>query len=68
MRGDGSAGRLIITSGCTDRDTIVRVLKLLTKNQNQELVVLRGRRWKSLGVLRTWVLPQNDPWAVSRSN
>lgn len=68
MRGDGSAGSLIVTSGCTDRDTIVRVLKLLTENQNQELVVLRGRRWKSLGVLRTWVLPQNDPWAVSHSN
>jgi len=68
IRGDGPAGSLTITSGCTDRDTVVRVLKQLTKNRNQDLVVLRGRRWKSLGALRAWVLPQEHPWAAARNN
>ena len=68
-RGNGATGSLTITKGCIDRSAIMRLLKLLQKNPNQNLVVLRGWRWMSvIKLTRTWVLPQEHPWAAARNN
>lgn len=68
IRGDGSYGNLIITSGSLDRGVIVQLLKRLEEDANQELVVLRG--WRLMSIVkftRTWVLPQHHRWAIAHN-
>lgn len=58
--------------GSVRRGAIVKLLKRLDSarggNLDQNLVVLTGRRWKSLWLNRTWVLSRDDPWPQKRNH
>lgn len=51
-------------------NTIIKLLKKLDTERGgtlrQNLVALKGRRWKSMFLNRVWVLPQNHSWARER--
>lgn len=58
--------------GSVRRGAIVKLLKKLDParggNLDQDLVVLTGRRWKSLWLNRTWVLSRDHPWPQKRNH
>ena len=65
-------GIAVVTSGCVQGSAIVKLLKKLNSPKsgglNQSLVVVSGRRLKSLYLNWIWVLPPDHDWAAKQNH